>query len=211
MRYVPWWGVGSSVAIPVFLIAGWTIAGMLQPATYSPMRNSVSALAAIGARDRWVMTLVFVLTAICYLIVALALRPVPVAARLILVAGALAGMLVAASPEPSGGRFSLAHFVWAAVGFAMLSIWPLAARQSGPRAPWPLRPASALGAVTFFAVLLAWFVLELVGKGGDLGLAERAVGVAQAGWLLLVVLSCRLRPPVPAPLAAARVPTDQPR
>jgi hypothetical membrane protein len=211
MRYVPWWGAGSSVAIPVFLIAGWTIAGMLQPATYSPMRNSVSALAAIGARDRWVMTLVFVLTAICYLIVALALRPVPVAARLILVAGALAGMLVAASPEPSGGRFSLAHFVWAAVGFAMLSIWPLAARQSGPRAPWPLRPASALGAVTFFAVLLAWFVLELVGKGGDLGLAERAVGLAQAGWLLLVVLSCRSRPRLPAPPAAARVPTDQPR
>ncbi len=211
MRYVPWWGVGSSVAIPVFLIAGWTIAGMLQPATYSPMRNSVSALAAIGARDRWVMTLVFVLTAACYLITALALRPVPMAARLILVAGALAGMLVAASPEPSGGRFSVAHAVWAAVGFAMLSIWPLAARQSGPWVPWPLRPASALGAVTFFAVLLAWFVLELVGKGGDLGLAERAVGVAQAGWLLLVVLSCRLRPPVPAPLAAARVPTDQAR
>ncbi|MHB1595969.1 MAG: DUF998 domain-containing protein [Streptosporangiaceae bacterium] len=201
--------MGSSVAIPVLLIAGWTIAGMLQPATYSPMRNSLSALAAIGARDRWVMTLVFALTAICYLITALALRPVPVAARLILVAGGLAGLLVAASPEPSGGRFSLAHAVWAAVGFAMLSIWPLAARQAGPRAPWPLRPASALAAVALFAVLLAWFVIELLGKGGEPGLAERAVGVAQAGWLLLVVLSCRLRPP--APLAAAHIPTNQPR
>jgi len=40
--------------------------------------------------------------------------------------------------------------------------------------------------------LLGWFLVELVAGGGQIGLAERVMGVAQAGWPLVVVLSCRL-------------------
>ena len=31
VRGVPWWGVLSSVAAPVVLIGGWTVAAALQP------------------------------------------------------------------------------------------------------------------------------------------------------------------------------------
>jgi len=192
MADVPWWGVVSSTAAPVFLIGGWTVAASLQPEPFDPVKQSVSALASAGAADRWVMTLAFVMVAICYIATALALRPAARAGRLVLIAGALAGMLVAASPEPASGGFSLAHAGWSALGFACLAAWPLVARRNGPGVPWGLRSASATCAVAVIAVLQAWFLAELVTGGTALGLAERALGVAQAMWPLLVVLSCQL-------------------
>ena len=62
MRGVAWWGVISAVAAPVLLIGGWTVAAGLQP-RFDPVADTVSALAAIGATDRWVMSLVFALLA----------------------------------------------------------------------------------------------------------------------------------------------------
>ena len=91
MRGVPWWGVISSAAAPVLLIGGWTVAAGLQT-RFDPVADTVSALAAIGATDRWVMTLVFLLVGACYIVTALALRPARTAGRLILTAGAAAGM-----------------------------------------------------------------------------------------------------------------------
>jgi hypothetical protein len=101
-------------------------------------------------------------------------------------------VLVAANPEALAGGFSFAHALWAGVGFTFLTIWPLAASKGDPSAPWGLRPAIAVGAVLVIATLLAWFVVELVSGGGQLGLAERLLGVAQVIWPLFVVLSCRV-------------------
>ncbi len=55
---VPWWGVVSSAAAPVLMAGGWTVAASLQP-RFDPVAGTVSALAAQGAADRWVMTLMF--------------------------------------------------------------------------------------------------------------------------------------------------------
>lgn len=189
---VPWWTVVSSAAAPVLLTGGWAVAGELQPGHYDPIRQSVSALAAMGATDRWVMTLAFVITAICYMATGLGLHPAAPAGRLMLLAAGLAGMLVAASPEPAGGGFSLEHAAWSTLGFALLAAWPLAAWQRGPAVAWALRPAVAFGVTVAIAGLLAWFLAELATGGGQIGLAERVVGEAQGLWPLLVVLSCRL-------------------
>jgi Protein of unknown function (DUF998) len=175
----------------VLLVSGWTIAAELQPQPFNPIRQSVSSLAGSGAADRWVMTLAFAVVAGCYITTALALRPAALAGRLVLIAAGLAGMLVAASPEAAPGSFSLTHAFWSALGFALLAGWPLAARRPGPMAPWALRPAAAVSASAVIVGLLAWFLAELVTGGGDLGLAERVLGCAQAAWPLLVVLSCR--------------------
>ncbi|HEX5189870.1 MAG TPA: DUF998 domain-containing protein [Streptosporangiaceae bacterium] len=192
MRDVPWWGVVSATATPVLLVGGWTIAAGLQPQPFDPVKQSISSLAGQGAADRWVMTLTLVLVAICYIITALALRPAAFAGRLVLVAAALAGMLVAASPQAAPGGFSLAHALWSSLGFALLAAWPLAAYRAGPEVPWALRPAPSIGAVAVIATLTAWFLVELVVGGGVLGLAERVVGVSQAIWPLLVVSSCQV-------------------
>ncbi len=202
MRGVPWWGVISSAAAPVLLIGGWTVAAGLQP-RFDPMTGTVSALAAIGATDRWVMSLTFLLVGVCYIVTALALRPARTAGRLILTAGAVAGMMVAANPEHAGGFGSVPHFIWASLGFAGLTLWPARAAQRGPAVPWGLRPAVAAAAVAVLFALLAWFGAELILRAGQVGLAERVVGAAQAAWPLAVVLSCRLPVRAPVPVRGA--------
>jgi hypothetical membrane protein len=202
MRGVAWWVVISAVAAPVLLIGGWTVAAGLQP-SFDPVADTVSALAAIGATDRWVMSLVFVLVGACYVVTALALRSAKTGGRLVLIAGAIAGMLVAANPEHAGGFGSVPHFVFASLGFAGLTLWPVAAAKRDAAVPWGLRVAPAVVAVALQFALLAWFGTELILGAHQVGLAERIMGGAEAAWPLAVVLSCYL--PVQKPVPAAEV------
>jgi hypothetical protein len=116
MAGVPWWGMVSAVVAPVLLISGWTFAAGLQRGTYNAVADTVSALAAEGAADRWVMTLAFLLAGAFEVVTGLSLRPAAAAGRLILMAGGVAGLLVAASPEPAGGGGSVRHMSVAAAG-----------------------------------------------------------------------------------------------
>jgi uncharacterized protein DUF998 len=209
VRNVPWWGLLSSGAAPVLMVGGLTVATGLQPRSVDPMAETVSALAAVDAAERWVMTVTFLAVGVCYIATGLALRPAGAAGRLILVAGAGVGMLVAAFPQPADGG-SLLHAIWASAGFCALTVWPAAAWRRGPRVPWALRPAVCAIAAAMLVLLLAWFAAEVVTGGGHAGLAERTLGVAQAVWPLTVVLSCRhlaraasAHPPAPPEPAAA--------
>jgi len=189
MRDVPWWGVVSSAAAPVLLVGGFTVAASLQP-SFDPVSDTVSALAARGAPDRWVMTLTFLVVGVCYLVTALALRPARRAGRLILFTGAAAGMLVAANPETAGNAYPVQHILWSSIGLAGLTTWPAGAWRRGPAVPWALRPAVAATVVAVLLALVAWFGAELVTAAGQAGLAERIAGGAEALWPLAVVLSC---------------------
>jgi hypothetical protein len=90
-----------------------TVATRLQPASFDPVTDTVSALAAVGAADRWVMTLTFLLVAVCDIVTAAALRPAGMLGRFILGTGAVAGILVALNPDHAGG--SLTHAIWASI------------------------------------------------------------------------------------------------
>lgn len=186
---VPWWGVASSVLAPVLLVAGWTVAAQLQPVRFDPVSQTVSALMAVGAADRWLMTGALLAAGVCYIVSSAALRPAGIAGRLILVAGAVTGMLVAAAPLHPG--ISIWHGIWATLGFAGLAAWPLGAWRRGPSVPWALRRRGCLAAVAVQVVLLGWFVVEILLGGSWLGLIERLVGLAQALVVLFVVLCCR--------------------
>jgi hypothetical membrane protein len=191
VRGVPWWGVGSSVAAPVLMVAGWSVAAGLQPRPVNPVAEPVSALAALGAADRWVMSLTFVVVGACVFVTGLALRPAGAPGRLMLMAGAVAGMLVAANPEHPGTRFPVPHMICAAAGCAGVVAWPAGAWRRGPSVPWGLRPAVSAGAVAVLLALVAWFGVELITGGGLAGLAERIFGAALALWPLAVAASCR--------------------
>ena len=191
---VPWWGVLSSILAPVLLVTGWTVAAQVQPVAYDPVSESVSDLMAIGATDRWLMTAALLIVGVCYIVTAAALRPAGTAGRLILVTGAMTGMLVAAAPlHPDG--ISVWHGIWSAFGFAGLAAWPVRAWRRGPSVPWGLRPPACFAAVAVQVVLLGWFVTEILLVGNWIGLVERLTGLAQALAPLVVVLSCRLSRP----------------
>jgi hypothetical protein len=188
---VPWWGVTSSAATPVLMIAGWSIAARLQPSPVNPVAEPVSALAAVGAADRWVMSLTFVVVGAGVFITALALRSARAPGRLMLMAGAVAGMLVAANPEHPGTSFPVGHMICAAAGCAGVVAWPAGAWRRGRPVPWGLRPTVSAGAVAVLLALVAWFGVELITGGGLAGLAERMFGVALTLWPLAVVVTCR--------------------
>jgi Protein of unknown function (DUF998) len=179
----------SSAGAPVLMVAGWTVAGGLQR-SFDPVAEPVSALAAPGAADRWVMTLTFVVVGLCYFVTGLGLRPARLPGRLMLMATAVAGMMVAANPEHAGNSLPVPHIIWAAAGCAALVAWPAGAWRRGHSVPWGLRPAVSAGAAAVLLALLAWFAAELITGGGQAGLAERVFGAAQAMWPLTVVASC---------------------
>jgi hypothetical membrane protein len=190
---VPWWGVLSAAAAPVLLAGGWTVAAALQPGSFNQVTGTISALAARGAADRWVMTLALLGVGACHISTAAALRPAAAAGRLLLMAGGVATALVAANPVTVGRGGSLPHTLAAAVAFIALSAWPLLGGRRGPSVPALLRPAAGAGVAAILFGLLAWFEAEQSASGGQIGLAERVAAGAQALWPLAVVLFCYRR------------------
>ncbi|PZS34465.1 MAG: DUF998 domain-containing protein [Pseudonocardiales bacterium] len=177
MRQLPRWTVLSAACAPVFMIGGWTLAAALQPGGFDSVTDTISALAAHGATDRWVMTAGLAGVGLCDIVTAVGLRPAGPPGRLALAAGGAGTLAVAAFPLPEVGS-SAAHFCAAAVGFVSLAVWPALA--------W--RRASGVAATAALLVPLTWFAVELFGKGDLVGLSERFVAGSQALCPLVVVL-----------------------
>lgn len=185
MRRIPWWALASASAAPVLLIGGFALAEARQPSSYDPIRDTISALAALGATDRWIMTSALTGLGACHVITSAGLRPIRTRARVVLGTGGVATVLVAAFPQPTHGN-SVAHTVAATVAFIALGVWPaLSAGRTGG-APL-LRGWVPIGASVALLGLVVWFAAEI--HGGQRGLAERAAASAQALWPLAVVVT----------------------
>ncbi len=191
-RPTPWWGLLSAAAAPVLLVGGWTWAASRQRGGFDPAVETISALAAHGADDRWLMTTALAGLGACHLTTALALRSGATPGRVVLGVGGVATVLVAAFPQPAGGGSSAAHTVAAGVAFVSLGAWPLVAGRPGSAA-WPLRPAASVAAGAVLLGLVGWFFTELVADDGRVGLSERMAAGAQAMWPLLVAWGSRRR------------------
>lgn len=176
IRSVHWPGYVSAALAPIALIGGWTLAATRQPPSYDAVRDTISALAALDATDRGVMTTALVVVGASHLTTALALTAARPAGRVVLGAGGVAVIGVAIAAEPSA-----AHVPVATASFVALSLWPA---LSG----LPTRRAG-LAASVVLGGLLGWFALELGGSRS--GLAERVVAGVQALWPLAVVLAVR--------------------
>jgi hypothetical membrane protein len=197
-RAVPGWVLASAVTAPVALIGGWTLAAGRQPGHYRPLRQTISALAAHGAADRWIMTVGLVGLGAAHIVTAAGLRPARSRGRWLLATGGLSTLVVAAAPQPVHGSAAL-HVLAATVGFVALSLWPVAAaRDDGPPV---LRRRTGVGATVVLLALLAWFAVEAVAHD-LLGLSERALAGAQALWPLAVVILLRRRGAAAARMAA---------
>jgi hypothetical membrane protein len=181
---VRWVVLVSSALAPVFLVGGWTLAARRQPAGYDSTRDTISALAAVGAPDRWVMTTGLVGLGVCHLVTALGLGPVSTVGRVMLAVGGVATLLVAAFPLPREGS-SAAHAVAALVAFVALTLWPAFAR-------YPTH--GGLAATVVLAVLLGWFGVELFGAGARIGLSERVLAGAQSLWPFCVAVALTRSP-----------------
>ena len=192
---VPGWAIASSALSPVLLVGAWAIADGIQPATYSPMRQTMSVLAGHAATDRWLVTGAVFLVSVGLLLTALGLSGMRTSARVVLAVSGVSGIGIAASPEPAHGT-TLQHLVWTVVGGVALAIWPAFVARRRPARPWSL-VLSVHGSATataVFVALLGWVFIEAHG-GSSLGLAERVTTGVQLSWPLFVALALRRSQP----------------
>jgi hypothetical membrane protein len=142
------------------------VAASRQANGYDSVRDTISALAAHGATDRWIMTAGLAILGLCHVATAAGFTEIGPVSRVILGIGGAATILVAALPQPDIG-----HVPAATVGFLALAVWPAASM---------LRFRGARGiTVIILLCLLAWLALELRG-GSLLGLSERFLAGAEA-------------------------------
>ena len=171
-----WAIVSASVGVAAPVVT-WTVGARLQPPGYSAVRQTVSALAAHGAADRWVMTLGLFLLGVAHMVTAAGLPEVGVRSRCTLAIGGLSVVMVALLPQPNDG-----HLVAATLGFLALAAWSLPATAVPPRAR--VIASAALAALT------VGFATQL-GGSPLLGLTERVLILAEALWPLAVAVRVR--------------------
>ncbi|MFG2307362.1 DUF998 domain-containing protein [Streptomyces sp. NPDC048566] len=188
MAHVPRWVLLSSGCAPVLFTAGWVLAAHLVGPTYDPVTQTISVLAAYGEAGFRVMTGALLALGICHLLTAWGLRPVPVPGRLALAGGGVAALVVAVVPAPMSGG-SLRHGTAAAIGFALLALWPVLSADARATAPWALRRIPSITATSVMVAGAAWFLVETQ-RHGDIGVAERFVTGVQSLWPFVVVASC---------------------
>ena len=97
---MPAWAIVSAGLTPILLTGGWLVAGALQPASYNPVRDTVSVMAGHAGTDRWVMTGALLLVGGCHLVTAAGLGGFRVPARVLLILAGLSSVGIAVSPEP---------------------------------------------------------------------------------------------------------------
>jgi hypothetical protein len=168
---VPRWAVVSAGLSPVLATGGWLIADAVQPASYSPLRETVSVLAGYAGTDRWIMTGALFLVGGCQLVTAVGLVGVGVPARILLAVAGLCSIGIAVSPEPTRGS-TPQHLAWTSLGAVVLAVWPAFVARRAPPRPLVLSSYGRAVVTAVFMALLGWLVIETQG-GGDLGLAER--------------------------------------
>lgn len=188
---VRWWTPLSALAAPVALIGSWTIAAARRP-DFRPVTDTISALAASGAPDRWIVTAGLAVTGCCHLLTAAGLTSAARAGRVLLAMGGVSTLAVAAFPLPAEHGSSPAHTVSATAAFVALSVWPaVAVRRGAHGAANPFRRPVGYAAGGVLLVTLGAFGIALT-QGRCVGLAERVAAGAQALWPLAAVALDRL-------------------
>jgi hypothetical membrane protein len=184
---VPGWAVISAGVSPVLLVIAWVWAGAVQPASYSPMRQTVSVMAGLGGTDRWIMTAALLVVGGCHLVTAGGLTALRMPARALLVVAGVSSVGIALFPEPLTGS-TPAHLAFTALGAAVIAIWPAFTISREMPRPVIVSEVGAAIVTALFLILLAWLVSETQG-GSDLGLAERLSSSVETCWPFVVAVS----------------------
>ncbi|HEY6310472.1 MAG TPA: DUF998 domain-containing protein [Streptosporangiaceae bacterium] len=186
---VPWWTVVAAGLSPVLATGGWLVADAVQPASYSPIRKTLSVLAGHAGTDRWIMTGALFLVGGCQLVAAAGLTGVGGPARIVLAVAGLSSIGIAASPEPASGS-PPQHLAWTALGAVALAVWPAFVARRAPPRPLILSSYGCAVVTAVFIALLGWLVIETQG-GSDLGLAERLFLSIETCWPFIVAIALR--------------------
>ncbi len=186
---VPGWAVVSAGLSPVLATGGWLIAEAVQPASYSPIRKTISVMAGYAGTDRWIMTGALFLVGGCQLVAAAGLAGAGVPARILLAVAGLSSIGIALSPEPVRGSIAH-HLAWTSLGAVAIAVWPAFVAGRAPPRPLILSRYGRAVVIAVSMALLGWLVIETQG-GSDLGLAERLFLSIETCWPFVVAVALR--------------------
>jgi hypothetical protein len=186
VRTVPPWAIISAGLTPILLTGGWLVAGTLQPASYNPVRDTVSVMAGHAGTDRWVMTGALLLVGGCHLVTAAGLGAVRASARVLLILAGVSSIGIAISPEPMVGS-TPQHLAWTSFGAVIITVWPALVVRPGSPQPLILSRRGSAVVTAVFLALLGWLVIETQG-GSYLGVAERLTSSVQTSWPFIVAV-----------------------
>jgi hypothetical protein len=189
-RPVRGWAVVTALLAPVVLVAGWLIAGALQPASYSPMAQTISVLAGQSGADRWVMTTALLVVGGCQIATGAGLAGVRLPARILLIVTGLSTLGIAATPEPATGP-TPRHLAFAVSCVVTTAVWPvLVARRASARS-WILSVCGCASVTALFAGLSCWLLIAARAGAADLGMVERLTSAAQGVFPLVIAVALR--------------------
>jgi uncharacterized protein DUF998 len=187
-RPAPAWALVTAGLAPVLIIGGWLAAGAVQPA-YSPIRDTVSALAGQGGTHPWIVTGALFAVGGCYLATAVGLTGLRFPARILLAVAGLSSIGIAASPEPVVGS-TPQHLAWTVLGAATITLWPAFTVRRGPGQPLILTARGAAAVTVLFLALTGWLLVE-TRVDTLLGLSERVMSGVMTTWPFVVALAVR--------------------
>lgn len=187
---VPGWAVGTALLAPVVLVGGWLTAGALQPASYSPMRQTMSVLAGQSGTDRWVMTAALLVVGSCQIATGAGLTGAGMPARVLLIVTGISTVGIAATPEPATGPTSR-HLVFAVGCVVATAVWPALVARRGSAQSWILSVCGCAAVTVVFAGLSCWLLIAAREGGGDLGMVERLTSAVQGLFPLVVAIALR--------------------
>lgn len=161
-----------SAWIAAVVLIGGTFILPLKWASFSSVRQTVSALAANGAPSQTAMNAVFVVTIIAISVVAILLTEATAFARGLLITAAVSAILVMVFPLPKPDVDTPLHTLFVTVLAFALGFWPATSHVARSHS-WPV-PSRTTGIVTIVLVALGVnFWLNWLFKTPHTGIYER--------------------------------------
>lgn len=176
----------------MFLILG-TIWQQARWNNYSPVRETVSSLAAIGVPSRLTMNLITLAGAIFFLAIAIKLDHCGSIGRIFIGVAGIGLIGVAAFPVPSVTEDSAWHTAAATVVLVLMCLWPAAAHFGDRSHLWTVSVRQSVISTVVMAVVGIVFWLNWLVETPIMGLVERAFLIMQLCFLIALIGTSKIK------------------
>ena len=175
-----------------FLILG-TIWQQARWNNYSPVRETVSSLAAIGVPSRLTMNLITLIGAIFFLAIAVKLDHCGSIGRIFIGVAGIGLIGVAAFPVPSVTEDSALHTAAATLVLVLMCLWPVAAHFGDRSHLWGVSIRKSVISTVVLAVAGIFFWVNWLIETPVMGLVERCFLVMQLGFLIALIGTSKIK------------------
>jgi len=187
MRTIAWPALVSTLIPPVVVTGTWLIAQSTWD-QYDWMEQPISDLAADDAPTQLWVSIAFLIGGTANIVTAIYARSFNMAARIAFVLNGLFTFGLTYFTTPDQVSSSEEHRIFAVSAFAISAVWPVLATRFDKRYSILIRPPGTLLATAVMLTITAGLLFVWVQDDATgIGLYQRAVGIMQGLWPLIVV------------------------